>query len=390
MKIFFRKIHLYLALACGIIIAITCLTGAILVFEKDLQQTFYSQRYFVNPVEKTVATDLLIENALDEVPGSTLRGIKIYNDPARSAEINISQKSGDEETRLTVFMNPYNGQVLETYNHRESFFYFVMDVHRWMLGGATGKLIVGISTLVFLFILITGMVLWWPRNKTILLQRLKIKTDASFKRLNHDFHIALGFYSAIFLFVFAFTGLAWSFEWFNDAIYKVTGTKNEKPPKLANLSDSTMANAPFETYLFNLQTQAPKAVYYAINAPSGNEPVSASFLPHNALHETATTQVNMDSKTGEVLNVRSFQDRNLGQQVRATFKPVHIASIWGPWSKWIGFITCLLGFLFPVSGYIMWYHRAFKKKKKTLKKGLSGMPVMAPVAVPQMQNEKAS
>jgi len=98
----------------------------------------------------------------------------------------------------------------------------MLSLHRWLLGGDTGKLIVGICTLLFLFILITGIILWWPKTKNILLHRLKIKSNGGWKRLNHDLHIVLGFYCAIFLFLFAFTGLAGSFSWFNKGIYKAT------------------------------------------------------------------------------------------------------------------------------------------------------------------------
>ena len=42
-------------------------------------------------------------------------------------------------------------------------FLSMFSLHRWLLIGDTGKLITGISTSVFLFILITGIILWWPR-----------------------------------------------------------------------------------------------------------------------------------------------------------------------------------------------------------------------------------
>ena len=368
MKVFFRRIHLYLALVCGVIIAITCLTGAILVFEKDLQKAFNKNRYYVAAGGTLLSADQVITNALAAVNNSELRSIRWQQDPERSVEVSVTQAGQDgNEKRLTVFMDPYSGEALEVYNHRESFWYWVMDLHRWMLGGKTGKWIVGASTIVFIVLLITGIILWWPRNKVLLKQRLRIKFNASFKRLNNDVHVSLGFYSAIFLFIFSFTGLAWSFEWFNDAIYAITGTKNERPPKALNLADSTLPNSTYASYLQSLRAYDPSAEYYSINAAGqGTDAVSATLLPADAAHESATTQINVDSKTGEILSVRRFSDRNLGQQVRATFKPVHIATIWGPFSKWIGFISCMLGFIFPITGYIMWYHRALKKKKNPL------------------------
>jgi uncharacterized iron-regulated membrane protein len=50
------------------------------------------------------------------------------------------------------------------------------------------------------------------KTKAIFKQRLNIKFAAGWKRINHDLHIVLGFYTAIFLFIFAFTALAWVFS----------------------------------------------------------------------------------------------------------------------------------------------------------------------------------
>jgi uncharacterized iron-regulated membrane protein len=154
--------------------------------------------------------------------------------PQSSAQSGKAKPGGDREGgRKTAFFNPYTGELVGIFNYRESFFYTMFSLHRWLLAGDTGKMIVGVSTLIFLFIIITGIILWWPKTNRILLQRLKLKTNTGWKRLNHDLHIVLGFYTSLFLFVFAFTGLAWSFEWFNKGIYTVTSSsmKRPEPPK---------------------------------------------------------------------------------------------------------------------------------------------------------------
>ena len=51
MKKFFAKIHLWLSIPFGIIIAIVCLTGAILVFETEILELCYPSRYFVKEVK---------------------------------------------------------------------------------------------------------------------------------------------------------------------------------------------------------------------------------------------------------------------------------------------------------------------------------------------------
>ena len=427
MKKFFRVIHLYLSLAAGLVIAIVCFTGAVLVFEKELQEAFNKSRYYVTPTGERLALEQLVQKVKTAVPQAKVGGVKIYPDAARSVEVSLfmPEKEGEKGERgqgekmrgeggnsreraegiqasggaerkerggpggneakrgagggggrpsHTAFVNPYSGQVLELYSYRETFFYQMFALHRWLLGSqdSIGKLIVGVSTFIFLFILITGIILWWPKTRNILSQRLKVKFDGGWKRLNHDFHIVLGFYSAIFLFIFAFTGLAWSFKWFNDGIYKVTNSEMS-PPADPPASEYVAGKTPITLdAAYVAATKAiPHAEFYNISAPKDSAGIFAvNVLPEDA-HESATDSYYFDQYTGQLLGASRFSDKNLGQRVRSTFKPVHTGSIFGLPSKIIAFITCLLGVTFPVTGVILWLNRLKKNRKKKQKKFVS-------------------
>ncbi|HSB94687.1 MAG TPA: PepSY-associated TM helix domain-containing protein [Flavitalea sp.] len=391
MKIFFRSIHLYLSLAAGLVIMVTCATGAILVFERELQEFFHPSRYYVDKTGDRVSLDSMVASLQSKVKGAKLNGIKYYTDSTRSVELNyaarkpksdVKKKTGEGD-RLIAYLNPYTGQVIELYNHKESFFYSVMDLHRWMLSGETGKLIVGSATFIFLFILITGLILWWPKSRAILKQRIKLKIDGGWKRLNHDFHIVFGFYSFIFLFIFAFTGLAWSFEWFNKAIYTVTGSSMQpaRPPVVKHekalataawpfvaaeggTNASASANLPYNDILQIALEQWPAVRFYNISSPKdSSSPYSVSVLPLDAIHESATDMYYVHPATGAVMGNTKWSERNTGQRVRATFKPVHVASIYGMPSKIVGLIVCLFGASFPITGTVMWVNRLRKKPK---------------------------
>lgn len=390
MKIFFRRIHLYLSFAAGLVILICCLTGAILVFEKDLQMAFNKERYYV-PVSGTrLSADSLVKGVKAAYPGAKVNGLKLYMEASRSVEVSVGlpPKKEKEETKVpkggaekksppqrqpgfTIFVNPYTGEVLEKYSYSETFFYKVFALHRWLLGGnnSIGKLIIGISTFIFLFILLTGIILWWPKTKKNLKQRLNIKWGAGWKRINHDMHLVFGFYSAIFLFIFAFTGLAWSFEWFNKGIYDVTNSplKPPPPPKSNYVADANSIS--FDKALAAAQNVYPSAEFYNVSVPKDStDAVNVTLLGNDAVHESATDAVYIDQYSGVVLGKMAFSERSLGAQVRSTFKPVHTGSIWGMPSKIIAFVVCLLGVTFPITGTIMWYNRTRKKAKMEKKK----------------------
>ncbi|WP_400190534.1 PepSY-associated TM helix domain-containing protein [Hymenobacter sp. B81] len=419
MKIFLRNIHLYLSLAAGLIIAVVCFTGAVLVFEKELEQSLHPERYFVAHAAPQRLTPEQLVAAVQAVapPKSKVTGLKIYADPLRTAEVSLAggpgkeggkeggkgqrgdqARAGGENARAegkgepggkgekggkggkgggeggrgpTYFVNPYTGAVVGPYNYRDTFFYTMMALHRGMVGGPVGKWIVGTSTLLFLVIILTGLVLWIPATGKVLKQRLKVKWDASWKRLNHDLHIVLGFYSALFLFVFAFTGLAWSFEWFNNGIFAVTSSD----PKGPEAPKSTLAVGGKLGYsqAFNVaRQQVPDALSYAVSLPKDStEAVRVMTTSANAAYEGATDELYLDQYSGQVLGQLRFNDRNLGQRVRRTFKPVHTGAIYGTPSKIVALITCILGVTFPVTGTIMWLNRLKKERKKQGKKAVA-------------------
>ena len=410
MKVFFRRIHLYLSFAAGLVILICCATGAILVFEKELMMAFNKDRYYVEATGAKLSADSLVKSVKKAYPDAKVNGVKLYEAADRSAEFSVAfsaKKEGGKKDEgrkkeeaaakpkegarpappqrqpgFTIFVNPYTGQVLEKYSYRETGFYTVFALHRWLLGGndSIGKLIVGISTVIFLFILITGIVLWWPKTKKILKQRLNVKWNSGWKRINHDMHLVFGFYSAIFLFIFSFTGLAWSFEWFNNGIYKVTGSpiKPPPPPKSTYVADAKKIS--FDKALAAAQTVYPYAEFYNVSMPKDStEVVNVSLLGHDAAHESATDVVYVDQYAGTVLGKQAFSERSLGAQVRSTFKPVHTGSIWGTPSKIIAFIVCVLGVTFPITGTIMWWNRTRHLYRKSAKaKAVARQETVAP------------
>lgn len=347
-----------------------------MVFEKDLQMSFYKERYFVNEGNNKLPTVQLTQFVKDSFPLAKINGIKVYEDALRSAEINVSfaskkeTKPADRQAGYTIFIDPYNGKILEKYNYKETFFYNVFALHRWLLGGnkGAGKYIVGVSTLIFLFVITTGIILWWPKTKKILQQRIKIKSNAGWKRLNHDLHIVFGFYSALFLFIIAFTGLAWSFEWFNKGIYTMTNSPLKNPPPPQSIYISNTKTISFDEALATAKTVYPNADFYSLSMPKDSvEAVTVAVLNKNALHESATDAVYVDQYSGVVLGQLAFEERSLGAKVRSTFKPVHTGSIWGMPSKIIAFIVCLFGVSFPITGTIMWMNRTRKKKIASIK-----------------------
>lgn len=378
MKIFFRTIHLYLSLLSGLVIAVVCFTGAALVFEKEIMLGLNSERHDVAVGNQRLSLHQIEQSALNEKTHIQLTSLKLYGDVTRSVEIgflepmvesnNMDKNTNKEKSvvRKTGYINPYTGEWLGESQGRHPFFATMFSLHRWLLADDIGKMIVGVSTVMFLFILITGIILWWPKTKAKLLRRVQPNFSSGWKRTNHDLHIVLGFYSAIFLFIFAFTGLAWSFKWFNDGIYWVTGTQIVKTetPKSVVLENQDHISS--DETLTNLTNIISNYEYIVLSYPKGKDGVySATVMPDDAVHERASDTYYFDSYTGKLLGTNLWADKNAGQKTRITFYPIHVGSIAGMPGRIIGFIVCLLGFTFPITGVILWIQRLKKKSKSS-------------------------
>jgi uncharacterized iron-regulated membrane protein len=168
---------------------------------------------------------------------------------------------------------------------------------------------------------------------------------------------------AIFLFAFAFTGLAWSFKWFNDGIYWITGSENKRPEP--PLSTVVLAGVPvsFDQVYESALLQSPNASQVTINSPRDSAGAfSVAVITKDAVHEKASDQLFFDQYSGKFISQSLYADRNLGQRVRSLFYPIHVGSIGGLPGRIIAFIACIAGVTFPITGTILWINRIRKKK----------------------------
>ncbi len=86
-----------------------------------------------------------------------------------------------------------------------------------------GKMIVGVSTLLMVIIMISGIVIWIPKNIKNLKTRLIINIRKGWRRFCYDLHVAGGIFAVLLLLAMALTGLTWSFEWYRDGFNDLFG-----------------------------------------------------------------------------------------------------------------------------------------------------------------------
>ncbi len=200
MKKIIGKIHLIIGLASGLIVFMVAFTGCCWVFKEEIR-AITEEEIIIESQEKAFITPSQAEEIGNELyPGKLIHGV-LYDDTTKPVEIIFYQPG--PLFYSSAFLNPYSGELLNTEDHLSGFFAFVLDghVHLWM-GEEIGLQVVRWTTVIFTFIVISGIILWWPRNKKNKKQRFQFqwKETTKWKRKNYDLHAIVGFYASYLLY----------------------------------------------------------------------------------------------------------------------------------------------------------------------------------------------
>ncbi|MGN6494809.1 MAG: PepSY-associated TM helix domain-containing protein [Agriterribacter sp.] len=375
-------LHLWLGLISGIIMVIVCITGCIWVFQDEITA-------WMEPETKVAAQNkpVIAPSALMHIADS-LYPKKKPNYAAYQQGRAITLALGQGRKGNTILrVHPYTGAVISTKNHKEGetdFFRFILNGHRFLwMPYEIGRPIVNYGTMIFVLILITGMVLWWPKKwtKATREQSFNIKWKASFKRVNYDLHNVLGFYSLLVLTAIALTGMVYGIEWYSKGLYWITSGGETLPEFKRNKSDSLQLGKFYtpqqvmDASWNKVITEHPEAkgFYYVFADTSrASSPISITIYPTVGKYYD-TRSFSFDQHTGKQLPAankiyeKSFEEGSAGDKIRRMNYDIHVGSILGLPGKIMAFFAALIGASLPITGFIIWWGKQKKKGRKKKK-----------------------
>jgi uncharacterized iron-regulated membrane protein len=354
-------LHLWLGLIAGSVLIVVALTGCILSFEDELTPVFFAKEQRVMPMAEHLPIDSLVTIAKATYPKKKIFRMILFSEPDRSIKATFGTKKLGYDY---LYMNPYSGEILSKGKENNRFFAVVLNLHRFLLAGAVGKTITGISCAITFFMAISGIYMWWPKNRKILKQRLVVKQNASFKRTNWDLHAVGGFYVMPFLLLITLTGLIWSYDWVENIMFKVTDGKVSKAEVMKQPVEKTKKT---EGIYAKIVTESniiyPRLGDLTINFPDKKDkPILVSKENAEALVNTVD-QVYFNNRSGALIGKRAFTGLSLGNQVRKLNKPIHTGSIFGWPTKLLMFMVALLTASLPITGLLIYLGRGKKKKR---------------------------
>ena len=310
----------------------------------------------------------------------------ISSDPATAASFSYGREK-------TVFVDPYTGTILGYGSKRvRAFFQFMIDWHRWLgMSGEKrelGKAITGVCNLGFLFLVLSGIYLWWPRNWSVRSLKAITLFDGSLKGKARDWnwHNVIGIWSAIPLAIVAFTAIFFSYPWANEWLYKATGeTPPARPNPLGapgtagtarasgenrgsresreNKSEQKIAIAGLNDSWVRAEQQIPGWRTINLRIPTSEKaPLVFTIDRGNGARPDLRAQLTLNAKNGEVEKQETYEGYSPARKIRLWVRWLHTGEAGGWIGQTIAGLASAGGAVLVWTGISLALRRFFKRK----------------------------
>ena len=337
-------IHRWVALTVGVVLLLTAMSGATLVFEGAIDRGLNPQLWHVAPSATLLPIDTLVARVEARVPGTAVGSLSMSSEADRAWTVGAGQ--------LTVFVDPHTGNITGTRSPAESQSTLARRLHVFhvqLFAGKVGQGVVGVVCAVALFLVLTGIILWWP-DKLI-----RINTRASWKRINFDLHHALGIIAALILIVITASGVVIHY----DGIGKLIRSMDSAPPPPAPTQPAGPANAPrpsFDAVAAAARGALPGADVMFISLGGPKNPVVVAMRFPEDHTPGGRSRVFVDRYAGTVLGAVSTRQAQIGTRIDNLKRSLHTGDVFGMPSEFLWFLASLILASQIVTGALMWWN----------------------------------
>jgi len=314
-----------------------------MAFESEIDGRLHPSLFHVTPSGQTLPLSTLAVNVAAVLrPDERIGVLVVPTKPSNSCAFTVFAPS---RLPRQVFVDEYSGRVLGSLSAVR----FVLVAHG--VHEASGA-VMGSAAIILISSVVSGLYLWWP------LKRIKVGFRGSGRRLCFDIHNSVGFFSSLFLLVFAVTGAYMAFQRLTlPATYKLTGSK----PLPEDFPSTPLADANpiLPDAAVRIATDfLPSAVPLWIVIP---EQKTTSYLVKMRFPEDHSSNgasiVWVDQFSGKVLGAWNSRTAPLGRRMERANRDIHSGDIWGyPGRALVCFMSMSL-VIQAITGPYLWWKR---------------------------------
>ena len=325
-------LHLTAGVTAGIVILLMSATGVLLAFERQIVS--FAERDLRATAAEASQAPLALSRIIERAGEGKPTNVVIRSD--RQAPVTVA--FGREKT---VFVNPYTGAVSEGAKGVRGFFDANENLHRFlaMKGEARdrGKAITGAANLVFLFIVLSGLVIWIPRRRTRAGFRnvMVFRSGLRGRARDLNWHQVLGIWAFTPLVAIIVSGAVISYPWATRLVYRAFGST---PPKQQQPNNERNGGKLEVALLVRLSTTAraeasrvaPRWQSISIRLPLATKgPVAIALDEGNGARPDKRSQLMLDPKTARLVEQKTYATQEAGAQARAWLRWIHTGEAGG-------------------------------------------------------------
>jgi uncharacterized iron-regulated membrane protein len=402
--------HFYAGIFCVPFVLWLSATGIIYLFKPQIEARL-DQPYenLLRAGQSPASAEAQVKAALAAVPGSSLSYYELPRTPGAAAQVVVG-KGADE---FRVYVHPATAQPLQTVNDRSRPLRQVFYLHGELLAGDRGSMLIELAGTWTIILVLTGLVLWWPRNGTKAAGVLYPRLNLTGRLWWRDVHAVVGAWSSLLVLALLLTGLPWAKSW-GSYFKKVrsvaagmaisqdwsTGSSSEmeataktnaaKAAAASGGSDHKHAEAPpsrfrkrgaqpppapdaYRAIDIVLPAAARLSLAYPVQIVPPVKKGGSWFVRSDSQNRTLRDTYTLDPATGAVLAKDGFTNRPVVDRLVSIGISYHEGQLFGWLNQALGLLTALGAATLAVSSVVMWWKRR--------PAGVLGAPVrVAPVS----------
>ena len=375
------QLHWFFGITAGLVLALMGITGAAVSFQDEILLALNPTVLSVEKREAGVLPPAELVQKLEASEGKSVSMLWVENDSGNAARVFFTPPPGERRGQMRYF-DPYTGDFRGDVVGQDVFG-FLLQLHRVLAVGDTGRNITGACTLILVFFCLSGLYLRWPRQVTSWRAWLTLDWRKKGRSFNWDLHSVFGTWCLLAYLLAALTGLYWSYDWYNRGLTQLLSDapQNERMRKRGPPPTGPAPVANYDAIWSSIYSNAGADLSaYNIRMPAvAGQPATVYYLLKNSPHDRALNQIELDPATGAVKSHARYADKRLGSQLLTSIYALHTGSYFGLAGRIILTVSSLLMPLFFITGWLLYLDRRRKKRQiHNARKGLSAAPSDAP------------
>ncbi len=369
-KVLFQ-LHWCLGISAGLVLMVMGVTGALLAFESELLTALNPQVLRVDVRESGLLAPAELVAKAESAAGNTVAGLWLDSREQQAARVFFTPPAGERRGPMR-YLDPYSGELLGQPSGK-AFFDLMLQLHRWLAIGDTGKQITAASTLALVFFCLSGLYLRWPRQVWNWRVWLSLDWAKKGRAFNWDLHAVFGTWCLLFYLCAALTGLYWSYDWYREGVTQLlgdapAGQQAGKPGERRGGREPAPAGPPpkvdYDAIWHSLQNAAgPQLVAWNLRLPAeAGKPVTVAYLLADAEHPRALNQLTLDPLTGQLRRHERYADKSFSAQLLASVYALHVGEYFGLPGRILMALASAALPLFGITGWLLYLDRRRKKR----------------------------